>query len=632
MRSLKRKLGFWDVFCIATGAMISSGLFVLPGQAFRVAGPGVVVSYAVAALLMVPALLAQAELATAMPRSGGSYFFVERSMGALPGLLAGLANWLSIAMKSAFAMIGIGAFARLVWPESDLAAHHWEWLIKAVAIAACVLFAVLNVLSVKVTGRVQVILVALLLAVLAVFILAGAPRARQHPNFDNLLGRGLGAVVATAGLVFISFGGLTKVASVAEEVRHPQRSIPRAMVLAFVVVSLLYVAVVAIVVGVLDADVLGADPYGCLTPLSTAAGAFLGRGGVVLLSLAAMLAFVTTGNSGMLAASRSPMAMARDGLLPTYLRRTSGRFGTPHVSIVLTAGFMIAVIAALSIRDLIKAASTMMLILFALVNVAVLVMRASGLQNYRPTFRVPLYPYLPLAGIALYAALIAVLAAGLGPVPLITTGAFVLTALPWYVLYVRPRNRRESALLHMVRQAVAKEMRRGQLEDELREIALQRDEVIHDRFDHIIQHCPILDLPEPLQAEALFARAADVLAPQLGCTPAALRAKLIEREAATSTVIQPGLAIPHVIVDGHARFEILPVRCRAGIVFAPDQPPVKTAFILAGSADERNYHLRALVAIAQIVQEPAFLDRWLAAPGIEHLRDLLLLSPRQRDR
>ena len=124
--ALKRKLGFWDVFCIAAGAMISSGLFVLPGQAFRQCGPAVVLAYALAALMVVPALLSKAELATAMPRSGGSYFFVERSMGALPGTLAGLANWLSIALKSAFAMIGIGAFARLIWPD---AAINWEWLI-----------------------------------------------------------------------------------------------------------------------------------------------------------------------------------------------------------------------------------------------------------------------------------------------------------------------------------------------------------------------------------------------------------------------------------------------------------------------------------------------------------------------
>jgi amino acid transporter/mannitol/fructose-specific phosphotransferase system IIA component (Ntr-type) len=630
MAALKRRLGFWEVFCVAAGAMISSGLFVLPGQAFKIAGPAVVLAYALASVMVVPALLAKAELATAMPRSGGDYFFIERSMGALPGLLAGLASWLSIALKSAFAMVGIGAFAQLIWPQHGPAGPYWAWLIKGVAIGGCLVLAALNVLSVKLTGRLQVAMVAALLVVLVVFVAGGSGHVRQHPNFDNLLARGFVPVLATAAMVFVSYGGLTKVVSIAEEVRHPRRNLPGAMFLAFGVVSILYVAAVLVTVGVVDAGVLGGGAYGSLTPLSTAAGRFAGRWGLVALSAAAILAFVTTGNSGILAASRSPMAMARDGLLPAGLGATSRRFGTPYVSIVLTVAFMIVVIAGLSIPALVKAASTMKLILFALTNVAVLVMRGSRLQNYRPTYRMPLYPWLPAAGALLYVGLIVVLTALLGPVPLITAGAFLLLAVPWYLAYVRPRNRRESALVYMVRRAVAKEMFRGKLEEELREIALQRDEITSDRFDHMVQRCELLDLPQRTDAEALFARAAEVLAPRLETTPAALREKLAQREATSSTVIQPGLAIPHVIVGGRGRFDILPVRCRAGIVFDPARPPVQTAFILAGSADERNYHLQALMAIAQIVQEPGFTDRWLAATGPEALRDLLLLSPRQR--
>ena len=103
---LKRELRLLEVFCIASGAMISSGLFVLPGIAYAVAGPAIIVSYALAGLLMVPTMLAKAELATAMPKSGGSYFFVERSLGPLVGTFAGLAIWFSIALKASFAVIG----------------------------------------------------------------------------------------------------------------------------------------------------------------------------------------------------------------------------------------------------------------------------------------------------------------------------------------------------------------------------------------------------------------------------------------------------------------------------------------------------------------------------------------------
>ena len=196
---------------------------------------------------------------------------------------------------------------------------------------------------------------------------------------------------------------------------------------------------------------------------------------------------------------------------------------------------------------------------------------------------------------------------------------------------VRPRTGRESALVYMVRRVVAREMRRGELEEELREIALQRDQVVHDRFDHLVKDCDILDLPGRLTTEDLFARAADVLARRLGTEPKVLVRKFHQREADSSTVVRPGLAIPHVVVEGTGLFDLLLVRAREGIVFGHEHQPVQIAFILAGSEDQRSYHLRALMAIAHIVQEHEFVERWLAAPGAEHLRDILLLSGRQRD-
>jgi len=477
---LHRKLGFGAVFCIASGAMISSGLFVLPGKAFAYSGAAVVAAYALASLLMVPALLAQAELSSAMPKSGGSYFFVERSMGALPGTLAGLSNWFSIALKSAFAMIGIGAFAQLLWPEAGLTPLQWEWRIKAVAMAGCAVFTVLNVLSVKMTGRVQIVMVAVLLAALGVFVIAGLPRVQQHPNFDDFARKGWPAIFATAGLVFVSFGGLTKVAGVAEEIRQPGTTIPRAMVLSWAVVSLLYVLCVFVVVGVCDPAELAPDGQVNLTPLSTAAGKLLGTGGVVLMS------------------------------------------GTPWVSIVGTGAFMVVTIAALSIDGLIKVASTIMLILFLLMDVAVLIMRFSRLQNYRPVYRMPWVPWLPVAGIAIYAILIALMAANMGRTPLVTTAS------------------RESALVYMVRRIVSRQIYRGRLEEELKQIALERDEVTDDRFDRLIRGCEIVDLDRSVSADELFEIAAARLASRIGVGPEKLLDLLRRREEQSSTIISPG--------------------------------------------------------------------------------------------
>ncbi len=619
---LKRKLGFWGVFCIASGAMISSGLFVLPGLAFKHAGPAVVLSYALAGVMVIPALLSKAELATAMPKSGGTYFFIHRSMGALPGMLAGLAGWFSIALKSAFALIGIGAFAQLIRPGTD------EWVIKAIAIGCCVLFTILNIVSVKGVGRLQIVLVAILLGILGVFVSYGMP-ATRYAHFEDFMDKGMLSVLATAGIVFVSFGGLTKVASIAEEVRNPGRNIPAGMFASALVVTLFYVAVVFVTVGVLDPGTLEGrgTPGPCLTPLSLAAKEFLGKPGMIILSIGAMLAFITTANGGIMAASRTPMAMSRDGLLPAAMKKLSGRFATPLVSILVTSGFMIAAIASLRIENLVKAASTMMLMLFAMVSLSVIIMRSSGIQNYRPLYKAPFYPWLQIAGIAVYLFLIA----DMGTVPLLATLIFVLAGVLWYVLYVRTRIAGESAFVYMVKNIVSKDIYRSQLEEELKEIALERDEVTHDRFDRLIKDCEILDLEGPLSAEQLFRRSAEALAPRLNIDQQKLLDLLTRREGESSTVIQPGLAIPHIIVDGRKLFDILPIRCKEGVTFPGHDQPVQVAFILAGSRDERNYHLRALMAIAHIVQEEQFVERWLNAPEAEHLRDILLLSGRKRD-
>lgn len=614
--TLQRKLGFWDVYCLAAGAMISSGLFVLPGLAYAKAQPAVILSYALAGFLMIPAMLSQAELTTAMPRSGGSYFFIERSMGILPGLLAGLANWFSIALKSAFALIGIGAFAALIWP--GMTENH----IKLIAIVGCVGFTLLNLLSVKGTGRLQVVLVAALLAILLGFVVMGLPRVRPE-HYDSFMpALGLRPVFATAGLVFISYGGLTKVANVAEEIRDPGRNVPRGMFLASISVSLLYVAAVLVTVGVVDGEQLA----GTFIPLSLAAGEILGRPGFVILSIAAALAFITTANGGILAASRTPLAMSRDGMLPAGFQRVSRRFGTPVVGILITSGFMIAALALLEIEQLVKMASTMMLLLLGMVNAAVLIMRASGVQNYRPQFRSPWYPWLQIAGMFCYGLLIIEMGRG----PLTMTAVFFLLGALWYFLYVRRRVDRESALVYMVKSIVSKEIARSRLEDELRQLAFERDEVVHDRFDHLLRDCAILDIDGAIPAEEVFRKAADLLGDRLDVNADLIFQRLRERETQSSTVIMPTVAIPHIIVPGEEKFDLVVVRSKGGVQFPGKDQPVKAAFILAGSEDERNYHLQALMAIAHIVQEHEFLRRWLDAGADPDLRDITLLSKRKR--
>ncbi|MEJ2703054.1 MAG: amino acid permease [Sedimentisphaerales bacterium] len=621
MAQLRKELGFLDVFAIAAGAMISSGLFVLPAIAYAKAGPAVVLSYLLASIVILPSALSQAELATAMPRAGGTYFYVERSLGPIWGLFGGRAIWFAVALKSAFAVVGMAALIEVVLHEA-FGVRVSQWHLKIFGVACCLGFVVINIVSVKHTTKFQVWLVGILLVLLAFFVVAGAGQT-QAARYKGFLEKGWFAVFATAGLVFVSFGGLTKVASITEEVRNPGRNLPVGMTLAWAVVALFYVGVISVTVGLLD----GQELEGSLMPISSAAGKFLGTAGFAILGLAAIAAFITTANGGILAASRYPMAMSRDQLLPQVLGRISERFATPYISVLLTGAFMISAIAFLDLEVLVKTASTLMLILFILVNVSVIIMRESRIQSYRPKFKSPLYPYAHVLAVLAYGGLIV----DMGWVPLSITAGFVALSAAWYGLYVRRRVSRASAVMHVVERVTARELKTVTLENELRDILLERDDVIEDRFDRLIRDCPILDIEGKKDGEDVFREISAILADRLASDEYVLFEKFLHREAEGGTVVQPGLAIPHVVVEGEHQFEVLLVRARDGITFRGVADPVKIMFVLAGSRDERNYHLRALMAIAQIAQEKGFEQRWLTARDTEAIRNLILLSARKRD-
>ncbi|MHC5034328.1 MAG: APC family permease, partial [Planctomycetota bacterium] len=290
MGTLKRELGLMQVFAIASGAMISSGIFVLPGIAYARAGPAVILGYLLAGLLALPGMLSIAEMATAMPKAGADCFTVIRSMGPGIGTVAGLLSWFSLSMKSAFALIGIAVFTAGIVHVN----------MHVVALAFCAAFLVLNLLGIKAAGRTQLALAAGLYALMVIYVGAGLPHVSVG-RFEPFAPKGLPAVFFVTGYVFIAYGGLLKIASVAEEIRDPSRNIPRGMILSLLVVIVFYTLMVFATVGVVEPARL-ADS---LTPISDGAAAFLEGPGRIALSLAAVLAFLTTANAGIMTAARS---------------------------------------------------------------------------------------------------------------------------------------------------------------------------------------------------------------------------------------------------------------------------------------------------------------------------------------
>jgi len=187
-------------------------------------------------------------------------------------------------------------------------------------------------------------------------------------------------------------------------------------------------------------------------------------------------------------------------------------------------------------------------------------------------------------------------------------------------------------LLHLIERVTAKELTTYSLESELREIIRERDVIVKDRFDTIVEKCTVLDIEESVSLEEFFKQVADVMPKRLKLNPSLLFDLLIQREKETSTVLNPHLAIPHIIIDGEKTFDILLARAQKGIRFSDEYPNVLTVFVLVGTKDERNFHLRALSAIAQVIQSPDFEKKWTAARNEQALRDIILLGTRRRER
>lgn len=453
---LKRDLGLASTTAIAVGAMVGSGIFILPGIAYVTAGgPAVVGAFLLSAVLVLPAALSAAEMATAMPEDGGSYVYVERGMGPLLGTIAGIGNWFMLSFKGALALVGGVPYLTFAAIEFGLTTPAtMERLVLPLALGLALVFTLVNVVSTSSTGSLQFGIVGLMIVAMAWFVVGGFPEMGPARTEGSFAAGGEGFLAATA-LVFISYAGVIKVAAVAEEVKEPGRVIPRAMIGSLVITTVLYVAIVYVAIGIVDVE--GAIEAGLLQPdgegaiMAIAADQALGPAGVIAVVVAALLALASTANAGLLSASRFPFAMARDDLAPAAFETISERFSTPVLAIAVTGGTMMAMVAFLPIDQVAKFGSAFQIIVFVLVNLALIGFREGAIDGYDPTFVSPLYPWTQLFGMA--SGLIVL--TQVGPVAFAGAIAITLASIVYYYAYARDRVDREGAARAGVRESVS---------------------------------------------------------------------------------------------------------------------------------------------------------------------------------
>ena len=441
---LAKDLGPLAALTIGVGTMIGAGIFVLPGEAILKAGSLASVAFVLGGVIAMFTALSASELGTAMPRSGGAYYYVNHALGPMLGSVAGWANWLGLAFASAFYMVGFGRYiARIFGLAGTVGVGPVSIsVVKLVALAGAFLFVFVNYVGAKETGRLQNIIVVLLIAILTVFTLLGTLRAEPSnlPAATDVV-----TTLETTGLIFVSYLGFVQITSVAEEIKNPGKNLPRAVIGSVVIVTIIYALVLVIMSAAVPkgfiADIIASDaenPIAVVEVGDYIQGAAMG--GALLFG--GLLATASSANASILASSRINFAMGRDRIVTPALNEIHPRFGTPYRAIAITGGLILLFIVIGDLTLLSGAASGLHLIIYGLLNLALIVMRYVAPEEYAPDFVVPLYPLLPILGVVLSFALLVFVAGDALALSFGIAGAAIL----WYFLYARTRTEKQGIL------------------------------------------------------------------------------------------------------------------------------------------------------------------------------------------
>ena len=418
MKKLERTLSLPGAIAVSIGGMLS-GIFVLPGLAVGITGSSVWLAFLVAALCILPAVLSKSELGTAMPKSGGTYVYIERAFGPLFGTIAGIGLWLSLLLKSAFSLVGLSAYLYVV-------VNIDEAYTKAIALLALLLIFLLNVFGLKKVEKTQLFIVSTSIISLIVIIALGLTSfdtKLTEPVFSD----GSNGFIAGVAFLYISYAGVTKIAAIAGEITNPSKNLPLTMIISLFLITTIYCLVALALVGNVEASILATDIKPIHTLFQTIGGDTFG----LIAGVVGALTLLSMANSGVLASSRFPFAMSKDGLLPSYLAGINSKFMTP-VSAILTTSTLIALaIIFLDVVKIAKLASAFKVLMFIFNELTVIVLRETNAQWYKPTFKSPMYPYVQIFGILSGIVLLAYL----GIMPVVSVIGVVILGFLIFLVY-----------------------------------------------------------------------------------------------------------------------------------------------------------------------------------------------------
>ena len=410
-----RDLGLFDATMIGVGAMIGAGIFVLTGIAAGEAGPASILAFALNGAVTLLTAFAYAELASAIPQAGGGYSFVRRAFPGAIGFTAGWMLWFAYTVACSLYALGF-------------AGYFWEFFLKYMPGFAETVFGVtgehiavllitflvgfvfirLNVRGAEVTGKAENYLTISKIVVLAIFIGYGLRRVFEVPaqateSFTPFFPEGFGGVIVAMGLTFIAFEGYDLIATVAEEIKEPEKNIPRATFISLGITIVIYLLILFVSLAAVNPpDMPSWEFLGRYqeTAIVRAAEDFMPAFGVALIVFGGLLSTMSALNATVMAASRVAFSMGRDNWLPQRMAVIDPVRRTPKVAIIVTGVILIAMAVTLPLEVVGSAASLIFLLTFALVNLSLIVLRRKAPDIPR-RYKVPLYPIVPILGIVL---------------------------------------------------------------------------------------------------------------------------------------------------------------------------------------------------------------------------------------
>lgn len=600
-KQMKRRLGTASVFAICTGAMFSSGFFLLPGLAAGESGPSVPLVYLLASLLILPAIFSMAELCSAIPRAGGPYLFLKRSMGSQMGIIGAFAKYLQLLLKGAFAFVGVGAYLKLIVDVS----------IEPVAIGLIILFTALNLFGVKQSSRAEVILVAILLLLLTYFVISGIVELNTEDislsdQFQPLFPMGIEGLFAGVAMVFVSFGGVGQIASLAEEIKEPSHTVPRGMLIALAVSTVFYFFGTSLMVVLLSSDAL----YDDQSPVATTAAQFSKLPlPVVVVVIAALAAFTSTGNAAIMSAARYPLALARDNLVWKRLGKL-GPKRVPRIAVLLTGIILILLVLAFDVEGIAKLASAFLLFVFLGMCLAVIIFRESRTDEYHPGYRSPLYPWPQIVGIVAYIALI--VESGLQAAGMIA--GLCLLCILWYRFGVE-KQQQPTAAIHSL---FARLIGQDQQKQAIGELGIPM--LGGMQLARLTERAIVFDMDEDADLEEVIQRAADALSKHLGGDRQEISDHLQQEVSHWQSPLRSNIALSPALLQGIEQPEM--VVCRGHIKIGDHS--YNGLIVLVDDEDSSDRLLKLLSQLESVVYHSDFPQIWQDAKDERELKDALM--------